>query len=154
MFHLVLFEPEIPANTGNIIRLTANTGIICHLIEPLGFELSDKQCRRAGLDYHEWACVQRHGSFEDFLEKTRVNQLWFLTTQGKERYDSVPLKPGDAFILGPESRGLPKVLLGTYPSQQWLYLPQQPHSRSLNLSNVAAIVIYEAWRQNNFSQGA
>lgn len=150
ILHLVLFEPEIPPNTGNIIRLCANTGTRCHLIEPLGFELSDKQCQRAGLDYHDLACVQRHTSFDAFLKDTHLNRLWFLTTKGKQRYTDVQFESNDALVFGPESRGLPSVILHTQDPEQWLTIPQQPGSRSLNLSNAAAVTTYEVWRQWDF----
>ena len=150
MFHLVLFEPEIPPNTGNIIRLCANTGVHCHLIEPLGFDLSDKQCRRAGLDYHDLAKVSRHASYQNFLDSVQSHRIWFLTTKGSKSYAKIVFKPGDVFVFGPETRGLPAEILKTQSSSQWLYIPQRSGSRSLNLSNAAAVTIYEALRQTDF----
>ncbi len=149
MFHIVLFEPEIPANTGNIIRLCANAGMQLHLIKPLGFELDDKKLRRAGLDYHEWVAVQLHESLPDFLTKIQPSRLFALTTKGKTAYSSVEFQDGDTFLFGPETRGLPADILQNI-GKNCLYLPMQPESRSLNLSNTVAIVLYEAWRQIGF----
>lgn len=149
MFHIVLFEPEIPANTGNIIRLCANAGMHLHLIKPLGFELEDKKLRRAGLDYHEWVSVQLHDSYADFTEKNQPKRIFALTTKGTQSYSTVNFAPGDAFLFGPETRGLPASLL-TEIGENCLFLPMQPHSRSLNLSNTVAVVLYEAWRQMDF----
>ncbi len=149
MFHIVLFEPEIPANTGNIIRLCANAGMQLHLIKPLGFDLDDKKLRRAGLDYHEWVAVKLHESFADFLTNAQPSRLFALTTKGKTAYDSIEFQAGDAFLFGPETRGLPVDILEKI-GERCLYLPMQPDSRSLNLSNTVAIVLYEAWRQAEF----
>jgi len=150
MFHIVLFEPEIPANTGNIIRLCANAGMQLHLIKPLGFDLDDKKLRRAGLDYHEWVSVELHDSYADFLEKNQPQRVFALTTKGKKNYSDVQFKAGDVFLFGPETRGLPASMLADM-GENCLFLPMQPQSRSLNLSNTVAIVLYEAWRQTDFS---
>jgi tRNA (cytidine/uridine-2'-O-)-methyltransferase len=150
MFHIVLFEPEIPANTGNIIRLCANAGMQLHLIKPLGFDLDDKKLRRAGLDYHEWVSVELHDSYADFLEKNQPQRVFALTTKGKKNYSDVQFKAGDVFLFGPETRGLPASMLAEI-GENCLFLPMQPESRSLNLSNTVAIVLYEAWRQTDFS---
>jgi tRNA (cytidine/uridine-2'-O-)-methyltransferase len=150
MFHIVLFEPEIPANTGNIIRLCANAGMQLHLIKPLGFDLDDKKLRRAGLDYHEWVSVQLHDSYGDFLEKNQPPRIFALTTKGKKNYSDVKFEDGDVFLFGPETRGLPASMLVDI-GENCLFLPMQPQSRSLNLSNTVAIVLYEAWRQAGFS---
>ncbi|MDQ5939921.1 MAG: tRNA (cytidine/uridine-2-O-)-methyltransferase [Pseudomonadota bacterium] len=150
MFHIVLFEPEIPANTGNIIRLCANAGMQLHLIKPLGFDLDDKKLRRAGLDYHEWVSVQLHDSYADFLDKNQPQRIFALTTKGKKNYSDVKFEDGDVFLFGPETRGLPASMLADI-GENCLFLPMQPQSRSLNLSNTVAIVLYEAWRQTGFS---
>ena len=150
MFHIVLFEPEIPANTGNIIRLCANAGMQLHLIKPLGFDLDDKKLRRAGLDYHEWVSVELHDSYADFLEKNQPQRVFALSTKGKKNYSDVQFKAGDVFLFGPETRGLPASMLAEI-GENCLFLPMQPESRSLNLSNTVAIVLYEAWRQTDFS---
>jgi tRNA (cytidine/uridine-2'-O-)-methyltransferase len=150
MFHIVLFEPEIPANTGNIIRLCANAGMQLHLIKPLGFDLDDKKLRRAGLDYHEWVSVELHDSYADFLEKNQRQRVFALTTKGKKNYSDVQFEAGDVFLFGPETRGLPASMLAEI-GENCLFLPMQPESRSLNLSNTVAIVLYEAWRQTDFS---
>jgi tRNA (cytidine/uridine-2'-O-)-methyltransferase len=149
MFHIVLFEPEIPANTGNIIRLCANAGMHLHLIKPLGFDLDDKKLRRAGLDYHEWVAVQLHESLPDFFAKVQPARIFALTTKGKTAYSNVAFQAGDTFLFGPETRGLPAEVLQEI-GERCLYLPMQPESRSLNLSNTVAIVLYEAWRQVGF----
>ena len=151
MFHIVLFEPEIPANTGNIIRLCANTGTQLHLIGPLGFELDDKKLRRAGLDYHEWVAVKVHPSFEVFLDTVQPNRLFALTTKGTCIVSEVEFVAGDAFIFGPETRGIPIAMLEEMGEEHCLYLPMKAESRSLNLSNTVAIVLYEAWRQAGFT---
>jgi tRNA (cytidine/uridine-2'-O-)-methyltransferase len=151
MFHIVLYEPEIPANTGNIIRLCANTGAKLHLIEPLGFELEDKKLRRAGLDYHEWADVQVHKSLTDFMERVRPGRVFALSTKGKKMFSEAAFQSGDALLFGPESRGLPASLLADLGDERCLYLPMRAESRSLNLSNTAAVVVYEAWRQIGYS---
>ncbi len=150
MFHLVLFQPEIPANTGNIIRLCANTGARLHLIHPLGFEMDDRRLRRAGLDYHEYAEVAEHDGFEAFVSAVKPRRLFGLSTRGRRNLFEVAFEPGDAFLLGPETRGLPPALREAL-GDNLLRLPMKPESRSLNLANTAAVVIYEAWRQNGFS---
>jgi tRNA (cytidine/uridine-2'-O-)-methyltransferase len=153
MFHIVLYEPEIPPNTGNIIRLCANTGSSLHLIHPLGFELDDKRLRRAGLDYREWANLQEHASLQAFLARIAPKSLYACSTRGRRNYASVCYRPGDALLFGPESRGLPGALLDGLGSDSLLRIPMQPASRSLNLSNAVAVILYEAWRQQHF-QGA
>ena len=151
MFHIVLFEPEIPPNTGNIIRLCANTGCSLHLIEPLGFELDDKRLRRAGLDYDEFAELQTHASFNEFTLKVKPARIFGLTTHGKRSFYDAKYEAGDAFIFGPETRGLPNDVRTALGNDFLLRIPMQKNSRSLNLSNSAAIVIYEAWRQCGFA---
>ena len=152
MFNIVLYQPEIPPNTGNIIRLCANTGCLLHLIEPLGFKLEDKQLRRAGLDYHEWAEVKTYQNIDELIDTlTPENGLYALSTKGKKPYHQASFKSGDYLVFGPETRGLPEEYLDQLDSQQILRLPMLAHSRSLNLSNTVAIVTYEALRQNNFS---
>ena len=154
MFHIVLYEPEIPPNTGNVIRLCANTGSQLHLIEPLAFELDDKRLRRAGLDYREWADVQVHASFDVFMKKVCPRRLWALSTRGERSYADACFNPGDALLFGPETRGLPASLLEELGTDSILRLPMVPDSRSLNLSNSVAVLVYEAWRQAGFSGGA
>ncbi len=152
MFNIVLYQPEIPPNTGNIIRLCANTGCFLHLIEPLGFKLEDKQLRRAGLDYHEWAEVKTYQNIDELADTlTPESSLYALSTKGRQSYHQASFKAGDYFVFGPETRGLPETYLDQLDSQQILRLPMLAHSRSLNLSNTVAIVTYEALRQNNFS---
>tara|TARA_R110002096_G_scaffold36972_3_gene102962 strand:- start:8 stop:466 length:459 start_codon:yes stop_codon:yes gene_type:complete len=151
MFHIVLFEPEIPPNTGNIMRLVANTGCRLHLIEPLGFELEDKQLRRAGLDYREWADVVRHQSYENFTKNCQFNDLYAFTTKAKRIYSDARFAPDDALLFGPESRGLPAKILESLDQQKKLKLPMVDDSRSLNLSNTVSIALYEAWRQQDFA---
>ncbi len=147
MLHIVLFEPEIPPNTGNIIRLCANTGAQLHLIEPLGFELDDARLRRAGLDYHEWADVKSYANYHTFLEHNKPARLFAITTKGSVNYNTINFQSGDFLLLGPETRGLPATILDSLPSEYRLRIPMLANSRSLNLSNAAAIVLYEAWRQ-------
>jgi tRNA (cytidine/uridine-2'-O-)-methyltransferase len=151
VFHVVLYEPEIPPNTGNVIRLCANTGSRLHLIEPLGFTLEDARLRRAGLDYREWASVQTHPSLADFRLQVGPPRLFALTTRGRCRYTDVAYAAGDALVFGPETRGLPDKVLEEFAPDHRLYLPMQPGNRSLNLSNAVAVVVYEGWRQLNFS---
>ena len=168
MFNIVLFQPEIPPNTGNIIRLCANTGCHLHLIEPLGFKLDDKQLRRAGLDYHEWADIKTYNSLnalfsekpaaeETVAEKSATEKLraqpalYALSTKGTKHYHQACFKPGDYLVFGPETRGLSEAYLAELETEQILRLPMLAHSRSLNLSNTVAIVTYEALRQNDFS---
>jgi|TARA_B110000211_G_C14079491_1_gene553795 tRNA (cytidine/uridine-2'-O-)-methyltransferase len=151
MFNIVLFEPEIPPNTGNIIRLAANTGCKLHLIEPLGFKLNDKQLRRAGLDYHEWAEIELHQSYEDFIKDCNFNHLYAFTTKAKRSYSDACFAQDDALLFGPESRGLPANVLDLLSSDNKLLIPMAKDSRSLNLSNTVAVGVYEAWRQLDFS---
>lgn len=150
MLNVVLYEPEIPPNTGNIIRLCANTGCRLHLIEPLGFTLEDKQMRRAGLDYREYASVIVHGSYQDFLDTEQPQRLFALTTKARHYYHQVQYQDGDYLMFGPETRGLPEEVRAALPQDHCIRVPMQPESRSLNLSNTAALVVYEAWRQMGF----
>ncbi|OIQ86090.1 tRNA (cytidine(34)-2'-O)-methyltransferase [mine drainage metagenome] len=151
MFDIVLYQPEIPPNTGNIIRLCANTGAQLHLVKPLGFTLEDKQLKRAGLDYHEYASLMVHENWENCLESLAGRRLIAVTTRGSERYDRLAYQAGDVFVFGPESRGLPPELLATFAAERRVFLPMRPHNRSLNLSNAAAVMVFEAWRQNSFN---
>lgn len=153
MFHLILYRPEIPPNTGNIIRLCANSGFRLHLVGPLGFELDDRQLRRAGLDYHEYAELAQHESLEACLDVVQPTRLFALTTRGHRFYTEPAYAPGDAFLFGPETRGLPDEVLEELPEQRRLRIPLRPGNRSLNLSNAAAIIVYEVWRQNGFDGG-
>ena len=153
MFSLILYEPEIPPNTGNVIRLCANTGTALHLIEPLGFDLEERKLRRAGLDYREFAVVQTHPSLESCLEDLGRPRVFALSTRGATRHDTAEFRKGDALLLGPETRGLPQDVLDALPEEQRLRLPMQSGSRSLNLSNTAAVIVYEAWRQLGFEGG-
>ena len=150
MLHIVLYEPEIPPNTGNIIRLCANTGTLLHLIRPYGFELDDKQLRRAGLDYHEYANISEYDSYEDFLGKHGTTRIFAISTKGTKNYSEINYRQDDVFLFGPETRGLPASILETFSESNVLSVPMLADSRSLNLSNAAAVVLYEAWRQNNF----
>lgn len=150
MLHIVLFEPEIPPNTGNIIRLAANTGCQLHLIKPLGFELQDKLLRRAGLDYHEWAEIKQYESLDEFKSTINYNHLYAFSTKGKRCYSDISYLPGDALLFGPETRGLPAEILNSLESKDIATLPMRAHSRSLNLSNTVSIAVYEAWRQMDF----
>ena len=154
MFSLILYEPEIPPNTGNIIRLCANTGVTLHLVEPLGFDLETKKLRRAGLDYREFADVKTHANLDACLEALDKPRVFALSTRGKTRHDAPRFQQGDAFLLGPETRGLPQAVLDALPSEQRLRLPMREGSRSLNLSNTAAVIVYEAWRQLGFDGGS
>ena len=151
MFHIVLFEPEIPANTGNIIRLCANTGTQLHLIHPLGFDMDDKKLRRAGLDYHEFAAVEEHESIEAFIKKIKPNRLFGISTKGQHYVFDKKFEAGDAFLFGPETRGLPQKVRDDLGIEQVLRIPMQPTNRSLNLSNSVTLVVYEAWRQLDFA---
>ena len=153
MLHLILYQPEIPPNTGNIIRLCANTGASLHLVEPLGFELDEPRLKRSGLDYREFASVNTHASLDACLAALGDPRVFALSTRGKARYDSPAYASGDAFLFGPETRGLPQAVLDSLPPEQTLRLPMKENSRSLNLSNSAAVVIYEAWRQLGFEEG-
>ncbi|UJP06346.1 MAG: tRNA (uridine(34)/cytosine(34)/5-carboxymethylaminomethyluridine(34)-2'-O)-methyltransferase TrmL [Nitrosomonas sp.] len=153
MFHIVLYQPEIPPNTGNIIRLCANTGTQLHLVKPLGFPLQDKQLIRAGLDYHEFASVKVHDNWTDCRIHLAGHRLFAITTRGKQRYDSIRYTTGDVLVFGSETRGLPVEILESFPQPQRLRIPMLTASRSLNLSNSAAVIVYEAWRQQEFLQG-
>jgi len=150
MFHVVLFEPEIPANTGNIIRLCANTGSQLHLIHPLGFDMDDKKLRRAGLDYHEFAAVQEYASLDEFIDKVQPDRIFGISTKGQQYVHDVQYKAGDAFLFGPETRGLPKIVRENLGREHVLRIPMQPTNRSLNLSNAVSLMVYEAWRQLDF----
>jgi tRNA (cytidine/uridine-2'-O-)-methyltransferase len=156
LFHVVLVEPEIPPNTGNIIRLCANTGAQLHLIEPLGFPLEDARMRRAGLDYHEYASMKVHPSWAAFIEKEAPNtqRMFALTTHGSTPFATLAFQPGDVFVFGSETRGLAPALRESFPPQQRIRLPMRPNNRSLNLSNSVAVVVYEAWRQQGFAGGS
>ncbi|MEM6818216.1 MAG: tRNA (cytidine(34)-2'-O)-methyltransferase [Pseudomonadota bacterium] len=149
MFHVVLFEPEIPPNTGNIIRLCANTGCALHLIEPLGFSLEEKRLRRAGLDYREIAEISVHQDLQDCLEQVGPANVWALSSKVQRRYTDAEFEPGDVLLFGPESRGLPDAIKTQF-AETALTLPMAPESRSLNLANSVAVVVYEAWRQQAF----
>jgi len=152
MFHIVLVEPEIPPNTGNIIRLSANCGATLHLIKPLGFELSDKRLRRAGLDYHDLAHVKLHESLKECFAHVNPQRLFACSTKGTQNYSDVRYQPGDTLIFGPETRGLAPDFLQSLPKESVIRIPMLEGSRSLNLSNAAAIIVYEAWRQNGFKK--
>lgn len=153
MFAVVLFQPEIPPNTGNIIRLCANTGAELHLVKPLGFPLDSAKMKRAGLDYHEFAELTVHESFADCLNALQGRRIFALSTKGKSRYDQARFQAGDVFLFGPETRGLPSEILDGLPLEQKLRLPMQQGSRSMNLSNTVAVMLFEAWRQNGFEGG-
>ncbi|MEO8339969.1 MAG: tRNA (cytidine(34)-2'-O)-methyltransferase [Nitrospirota bacterium] len=154
MFDVILYQPEIPPNTGNIIRLCANTGARLHLVKPLGFTLEDKQLLRAGLDYHEFATITVYDSWPDCAERFKDRRLFAVSTKGIQRYDLVDFTAGDVFVFGPESRGLPAEIRGSVADQQCIRVPMVPGNRSLNLSNAVAVVIYEAWRQVEFGMRA
>jgi tRNA (cytidine/uridine-2'-O-)-methyltransferase len=153
MFNIVLVHPEIPPNTGNVIRLAANTGCALHLIEPLGFSMEDKHMRRAGLDYHEYAPVHRHASWAQFLEAEQPDpaRMFALTTKGSGAAHEVAYQPGDCFVFGSETSGLPPDVRDNFAPAQRLRLPMREGQRSLNLSNAVAILVFEAWRQNGFA---
>jgi tRNA (cytidine/uridine-2'-O-)-methyltransferase len=152
MFHIVLVEPEIPPNTGNVIRLAANTGCTLHLVEPLGFSMDDRLLRRAGLDYHEYAEVRRHANWQALLdaEQPEAARMFALTTRATRRVHDVAFRPGDWLVFGAETRGLAPELRERFPADQWLRLPMREGQRSLNLSNAVAVTVFEAWRQNGF----
>jgi tRNA (cytidine(34)-2'-O)-methyltransferase len=150
MLHIALYEPEIPPNTGNIIRLVANTGALLHLIKPLGFSLDEKRVRRAGLDYHQMAHTRLHENYTDFVTVMGERRIFGFTTKAQTRYDRVTFQDEDVLLFGPETRGLPSHLLATFPDARKLRLPMQSDSRSINLSNACAIALYEAWRQLDF----
>jgi tRNA (cytidine/uridine-2'-O-)-methyltransferase len=156
VFHVVLVEPEIPPNTGNVIRLCANTGVQLHLIEPLGFPLDDAKMRRAGLDYHDYATMKVHKNWEAFLaqKKPDTARMFAMTTHGSTPFAQMAFQPGDYFIFGAETRGLAPALRESFPASQRIRLPMRPDNRSLNLSNTVAVVVYEAWRQNGYQGGA
>lgn len=151
MLHIVLFEPEIPPNTGNIIRLCANTGAQLHLVEPLGFKLEDKQLRRAGLDYHEFSALNVHKNWSDCKADLAGKRLFALTTKGSTRHSDLQFQDEDVFVFGPETRGLPEKVRNEFTPEHRVRLPMLADSRSLNLSNSAAVMLYEAWRQIDFS---
>ena len=150
MIHVVLYEPEIPPNTGNIIRLCANTGTTLHLIRPLGFALDDKRLQRAGLDYHEWAAVLEHDSLDGFIKAVNPKALYAISTRGQRLYNDVAFGSGTALLFGPETRGLPLSVLAELPADHVLRIPMRTGSRSLNLSNAVAVMVYEVWRQLGF----
>ena len=156
MFHVVLVEPEIPPNTGNVIRLCANTGAQLHLIEPLGFPLEDARMRRAGLDYHEYANMQVHKDWASFIEKAQPDpsRMFAFTTHGSALFSSLQFAPGDVFVFGSDTRGLAPALRDAFPAEQRIRLPMRPGNRSLNLSNAVAVTVFEAWRQQGFDGGA
>jgi tRNA (cytidine/uridine-2'-O-)-methyltransferase len=160
LFHVVLVEPEIPPNTGNIIRLCANTGAQLHLIEPLGFPLDDAKMRRAGLDYHDYATMKVHRDWQAFLASSSPDlplnpqRMFALTTHGSTAFAGVAFEPGDIFVFGSETRGLSPTLRDSFPAMQRIRLPMRPDNRSLNLSNTVAVVVYEAWRQNGYAGGS
>jgi tRNA (cytidine/uridine-2'-O-)-methyltransferase len=153
MINVGLFEPEIPPNTGNIMRLCVNTGARLHLIKPLGFELDDKQLKRAGLDYREYADVSTYDSLNELIDKLNPSRILAVTTKGTRKYSDVTYETGDLILFGPETRGLPEDLLGQLPASSKLRIPMLKESRSLNLSNAVAVVVYEAWRQKEFFSG-
>ena len=153
MFHVVLYQPEIPPNTGNIIRLCANSGAHLHLIHPLGFEITEARVKRAGLDYREMANVQEHVDLESFIQSITPTRLFAVSTRGRQRYADVQYQKGDAFLFGPETRGLPQNLLDSLSPEQIVRIPMRPNNRSLNLSNAAAVLVYETWRQLGFEGG-
>jgi tRNA (cytidine/uridine-2'-O-)-methyltransferase len=151
MLNIVLFEPEIPPNTGNIIRLCANTGFQLHLIEPLGFAWDDKRLRRAGLDYHEYTALKKHASYAAFLASEAPQHMFALTTKGTPAHSAVNYQKGDYLVFGPESRGLPAEILNALPAEQKIRIPMMAESRSMNLSNAVSVVVYEAWRQLDYA---
>ena len=151
MFNIVLYEPEIPPNTGNIIRLCANTGCQLHLIKPLGFDLDDKRLRRAGLDYHEFASVKQYDHYEDYIQQQQPQLVYACSTKGSQDYCGVNYRPGDALLFGPETRGLPQDLRDSLPPEQVIRIPMLAESRSLNLSNSVSVILFEAWRQQSFA---
>lgn len=151
MFHVVLVEPEIPPNTGNVIRLCANSGCTLHLIHPLGFEMDDKRLRRAGLDYREWARVQEHADYDSYLQAVRPARSFACSTRGRHYHHELAYRAGDAFVFGAETRGLDEVMLARFAPEQVLRIPMVSGSRSLNLSNAVSVVVFEAWRQQGFA---
>jgi len=153
MFEVILYQPEIPPNTGNIIRLCANTGVRLHLVKPLGFSLDDKQLLRAGLDYHEFATISVYDNWTECAARFKAHRIFTVSTRNTRRYDRVTYTKGDAFLFGPETSGIPTTLLESFPEERRIRLPMLPESRSLNLSNAVAVVVYEAWRQQDFDSG-
>ena len=155
MFHIVLVQPEIPPNTGNVIRLAANTGCTLHLIEPLGFSMEDKLLQRAGLDYHEYAAVKRHADWATFLTDASPDpaRMFAFTTKGSRSFAEPTYQPGDFFVFGSETAGLAPALRESFPTEQRVRLPMRPGQRSLNLSNSVAVAVFEAWRQNGYAGG-
>jgi tRNA (cytidine/uridine-2'-O-)-methyltransferase len=151
MFNVVLFQPEIPPNTGNVIRLCANTGSTLHLVRPLGFDIEDKALRRAGLDYDVMAQVRVHASLDDCLHELAEARVFCVETGSSRIYSEVAFQPGDALLFGPETRGLPAKVLERFPADRRLAIPMRPGNRSINLSNTVALVVYEAWRQQGFA---
>jgi tRNA (cytidine/uridine-2'-O-)-methyltransferase len=151
MFELVLYQPEIPPNSGNVIRLCANTGCRLHLVEPLGFRMDDRELKRAGLDYHEYASVAVHPTWQACRAALGERRVFAVSTRGAQRYDRVSFRAGDAFVFGPETRGLPQELLEAFGDDHRLRLPMRSEQRSLNLSNAVAVVVFEAWRQLGFA---
>ena len=147
---MVLFQPEIPPNTGNIIRLCANTGSRLHLIHPLGFEIDDARLRRAGLDYHEFVGIAEHRSLNEYLLAAQPERIFACSTRSETRYSDVDYRPGDAFLFGPETRGLPQEVLDALPRERRIRIPMKSGNRSLNLSNAVAVIVYEAWKQTGF----
>jgi len=150
MFHVALYQPEIPPNTGNIIRLCANTGCDLHLIHPLGFSLDERRLRRAGLDYHEWTRVHQHTDFAAFRQALPQARIFAFTTKGRRYFHDIAYQSGDILLFGPETRGLPAELLSEIGLERWLRIPMAVNMRSLNLANAAAVAVYEAWRQHDF----
>lgn len=152
MFNIVLVEPEIPPNTGNVIRLAANTGCALHLVEPLGFSMEDRQMRRAGLDYHEYAQVKRYANWAAFISEATpaLNRVFAMTTRGTQGLHDTAFQPGDWLVFGSETKGLNPVLRDSFAPERCLKLPMRPGQRSLNLSNAVAVAVFEAWRQNGF----
>lgn len=153
MFHLILYQPEIPPNTGNIIRLCANVGAGLHLIHPLGFDMNERALRRAGLDYREFADVREYPDLGECLAAISTERVFAMTTRGRRSFFSARFRPGDAFLFGPETRGLPLEVLDQFAAERIVRLPMRPDNRSLNLSNSAAVALYEAWRQCEFEGG-
>jgi tRNA (cytidine/uridine-2'-O-)-methyltransferase len=151
VFNIVLYQPEIPPNTGNIIRLAANTGATLHLVEPLGFHLGDRELKRAGLDYHEYAGLVVHKDWVACCERLQGRRMFAFSTRGLHRHTEPGYREGDVFLFGPETRGLPPEILETMPAEQRLRMPLRPGNRSLNLSNAVAVAVYEAWRQRGFA---
>jgi tRNA (cytidine/uridine-2'-O-)-methyltransferase len=154
MFHIALYEPRVPPNTGNIIRLAANNGCTLHLIEPLGFDLEEKNLRRAGLDYHDLACLHRYRNYAQFKSAMQERRILACTTKAKQAHDNIEYQPDDVLLFGSETSGLPDALMQSIAPDHWLRIPMMPNNRSLNLSNAVAIISYEAWRQQGFSGGS